>query len=190
MLIETKINKFLDELASDSDSFGGGAVGGVVAAAGISLILMSIKITIKRKSFNDMSPKVKQQVAAYIKTLEISKIAAEVITDADAQAFQDYMAAYRKKVASIENYAINSFNVPKQLADICIAALSTSKELNEYITGSIRSDLEMGQDLLKVTLKSALKNMKINLEQISNKEKHKEFVALKNEAEKVYGVSL
>jgi formiminotetrahydrofolate cyclodeaminase len=48
----------------------------------------------------------------------------------------------------------------------------------------------MGQDLLKVTLKSALKNMKINLEQISNKEKHKEFVALKNEAEKVYGVSL
>jgi formiminotetrahydrofolate cyclodeaminase len=129
-------------------------------------------------------------VAAYIKTLEISKIAAEVIVDADAKAFQEYMVAYRKKVANMESFAINSFNVPKQLADICVAALSTSKELDEYITGSIRSDLEMGQDLLKVTLKSALKNMQINLEQISNKVKHKEFVSLKNEAEKVYGVSL
>ena len=190
MMIETKISKFLEELASDSDSFGGGAVGGVVAAMGISLVLMSIKITIKRKSFNEKPVKIKQQVAAYIKTLEISKIAAEVIVDADAKAFQEYMVAYRKKVANIESFAINSFNVPKQLADICVAALSTSKELDEYITGSIRSDLEMGQDLLKVTLKSALKNMQINLEQISNKVKHKEFVSLKNEAEKVYGVSL
>jgi formiminotetrahydrofolate cyclodeaminase len=190
MMIETKISKFLEELASDSDSFGGGAVGGVVAAMGISLVLMSIKITIKRKSFNEKPVKIKQQVAAYIKTLEISKIAAEVIVDADAKAFQEYMVAYRKKVANMESFAINSFNVPKQLADICVAALSTSKELDEYITGSIRSDLEMGQDLLKVTLKSALKNMQINLEQISNKVKHKEFVSLKNEAEKVYGVSL
>jgi formiminotetrahydrofolate cyclodeaminase len=190
MLIETKIKKFLDELASDSDSFGGGAVGGVVAAAGISLILMSIKITTKRKSFNEKPLKIKQQVASYVKTLEISKIAAEVITDADAQAFQDYMIAYRKKVSSMESYAINSFNVPKQLADICIAALSTSKELNDYITGSIKSDLEMGQDLLRVTLKSALKNMEINLEQISNKAKHKEFASLKKEAAKIYGVSL
>ena len=190
MMIETKISKFLEELASDSDSFGGGAVGGVVAAMGISLVLMSIKITIKRKSFNEKPVKIKQQVAAYIKTLEISKIAAEVIVDADAKAFQEYMVAYRKKVANIESFAINSFNVPKQLADICVAALSTSKELDEYITGSIRSDLEMGKDLLKVTLKSALKNMQINLEQISNKVKHKEFVSLKNEAEKVYGVSL
>ena len=190
MLIETEIKKFLNELASDSDSFGGGAVGGVVAAAGISLILMSIKITTKRKSFNEKPLKIKQQVASYVKTLEISKIAAEVITDADAQAFQDYMIAYRKKVSSMESYAINSFNVPKQLADICIAALSTSKELNDYITGSIKSDLEMGQDLLRVTLKSALKNMEINLEQISNKAKHKEFASLKNEAAKIYGVSL
>ena len=190
MMIETKISKFLEELASDSDSFGGGAVGGVVAAMGISLVLMSIKITIKRKSFNEKPVKIKQQVAAYTKTLEISKIAAEVIVDADAKAFQEYMVAYRKKVANMESFAINSFNVPKQLADICVAALSTSKELDEYITGSIRSDLEMGQDLLKVTLKSALKNMQINLEQISNKVKHKEFVSLKNEAEKVYGVSL
>jgi hypothetical protein len=32
--------------------------------------------------------------------------------------------------------------------------------------------------------------MKINLEQISNKTKHSDFLLLKNEAEKVYGVSL
>ena len=190
MIIETKISKFLEELASDSDSFGGGAVGGLVAAMGISLVLMSIKITIKRKSFSEKPLKIKQQVAAYIKTLEISKIASEVIVDADAKAFQDYMTAYRKKVANIESFAINSFNVPKQLADICIAALSTIKELDEYITGSIRSDLLMGQDLIKVTLKSALKNMEINLGQISNKVKHNEFASLKKEAEKVYGVIL
>jgi formiminotetrahydrofolate cyclodeaminase len=190
MLMETKINKFLDELASDSDSFGGGAVGGIVAAAGISLILMSIKISSKRKSFNEKSPKTKQEVASYIKTLEISKIASEVISDSDAKAFQEYMKAYRNKETNMEQYAIDCFNVPKQLADICIAALSTSKELQEYVTGSIRSDLEMGQDLLKVTLRSALKNMKINLEQIISKSKHTEFVTLKNEAEKVYGVSL
>jgi formiminotetrahydrofolate cyclodeaminase len=54
----------------------------------------------------------------------------------------------------------------------------------------VRTDLEMGQDLLKVTLRSALKNMKINLAQISIKSKHAEFTALKNEAEKIYGVSL
>ena len=190
MIIETKISKFLEELASDSDSFGGGAVGGLVAAMGISLVLMSIKITIKRKSFSEKPLKIKQQVAAYIKTLEISKIASEVIVDADAKAFQDYMTAYRKKVANMESFAINSFNVPKQLADICIAALSTIKELDEFITGSIRSDLLMGQDLIKVTLKSALKNMEINLGQIINKVKHNEFASLKKEAEKVYGVSL
>jgi formiminotetrahydrofolate cyclodeaminase len=190
MLIDTKINKFLDELASDSDSFGGGAVGGIVAAAGISLILMSIKISIKRKSFNEKPIKIKQEVASYIKTLEISKIAAEVISDSDAKAFQEYMLAYRNKVANMEKHAIDCFNVPKQLADICTAALSTSKELDNYITGSIRTDLEMGQDLLKVTLRSALKNMKINLAQISIKSKHAEFTALKNEAEKIYGVSL
>jgi len=190
MLIETKINKFLEELASDSDSFGGGAVGGIVAAMGISLVLMSIKISAKRKSFNEKSLKIKQEVASYIKTLEISKIAAEVISDSDAKAFQEYMKAYRSKETNMEQYAIDCFNVPKQLADICIAALSTSKELEDYITGSIRSDLEMGQDLVKATLRSALKNMKINLEQISNKTKHSDFLSLKNEAEKVYGVSL
>jgi methenyltetrahydrofolate cyclohydrolase len=190
MLIETKINKFLDELASDSDTFGGGAVGGVTAAMGISLILMSIKISIKRKSFQALSSKIKSEVHAYIKTLEISKIGAEVIADADAKAFQGYMQAYRAKTPNLEPFAIDSFNVPKQLADVCIVALSTSKEIEAYISGSIKTDLEMGKDLLRVTLKSALMNMKVNLDQIKNQSKHKEFENLKNEASKIYGVTI
>jgi methenyltetrahydrofolate cyclohydrolase len=190
MLIETKINKFLDELSSDSDTFGGGAVGGIIAAMGISLILMSIKISIKRKSFQEVSNKIKTEVNAYIKTLEISKIGAEVIVDADANAFQEYMKAYRAKTANIEPYAIDSFNVPKQLADICIVALSTSKEIETHISGSIRADLDMGQDLIRATLKSALINMQVNLKQIKSKTKHKEFENLKKEASKIYGVTI
>jgi formiminotetrahydrofolate cyclodeaminase len=190
VLIETKLNDFLTELASESDNFGGGAVGGIVAAMGISLILMSIKISIKRKSFQELPQKLKQEVNSYIKTLEISKIGAEVITDADASAFQEYMKAYRNKVKDMEPFAIDCFNVPKQLADICIVALSTSQEIETHITGSIKADLEMGKDLIRTVLKSAINNMHINLKQINNQNKHKEYELLKKEAVNKYGVNL
>ena len=189
MLIESKIEKFLDELASDSDDFGGGAVGGVVAAMGIGLILMSIKISTKRKSFQNQSNKIKDDVKKYIKTLEVSLLGAKAVTDADALAFQEYMKAYRAGEKNLEPFAINCFNVPKQLADICIAALSTSHEIKDFVSGSIKADLDMGQDLLLTVLKSSLENMKINLKQITKSSKHDEYNSLVKESKK-YGVSL
>ena len=189
MLIDSKIESLISELASDSDNFGGGAVGGIVAAMGIGLILMSIKISTKRKNFKVQPQKVKDEVTKYIKTLEISLLGAKATVEADALAFQDYMKAYRDKVVNLEPQSIACFNVPKQLADVCVAALSTSHELQPYISGSIKADLDMGQDLLKVVIKSALRNMEINLKQIKKDSKHQEYKSLINDAKKL-GVSL
>ena len=184
MLIDSKIEKFIDELSSDSDSFGGGAVGGIVAAFGIGLILMSIKITIKRKSFEALDIKTKDQVKKYIKSLEISSLGAKATVDADALAFQEYMKAYRLKKQDLEQQAIACFEVPRQLANICVASLSTTHEIQNLVTGSIKSDLEMGIALLKVVLESALKNMAINLKQIRRPESNRQYLELLKDANK------
>jgi methenyltetrahydrofolate cyclohydrolase len=189
MLIDSKIETFIDELSSDSDSFGGGAVGGIVAAFGIGLILMSIKITSKRKSFEAIDSNTKDQVKKYIKSLEISSLGAKATVDADALAFQEYMKAFRAKKQDLEEQAIACFDVPRQLANICVASLSITQELQGFITGSIRSDLEMGIALLKVVLESSLKNMAINLKQIHKPESNKQYLEIVKDATK-FGVKV
>jgi formiminotetrahydrofolate cyclodeaminase len=189
MLIDYEIERFINELSSDSDTFGGGAVGGIVAAFGIGLILMSIKITSKRKSFEAIDLKTKEQVKKYIKSLEISSLGAKATVDADAIAFQEYMKAYRAKKQDLEQQAITCFDVPRQLANICVTSLSITQEFQNLVTGSIRSDLEMGMALLKVVLESALKNMAINLKQIRKPESNKQYLEILKDANK-FGVRI
>ena len=86
-----RIQRFLDELASDAPTPGGGAWAGISAAAGAALIVMVARLTLKKKGFEDVAGR----MAAMAEECDEERHILLGLADRDAAAYRDVMAAYK-----------------------------------------------------------------------------------------------
>ncbi len=123
------IGKFLDELASDAPTPGGGGAAALAGAMGAALVSMVCNLTIGKKNYEAVSEDLK-------KTLARAEELREMLTkgvDEDVAAFNTLMGAYGLPRGSDEEKAARSAAIQEALKVATLAPLATCKVCYEVI---------------------------------------------------------
>ncbi|MBA7499620.1 Methenyltetrahydrofolate cyclohydrolase [subsurface metagenome] len=169
MLIDKKVSNFLDELASNSPTPGGGSVAALAGALGVALISMVGNLTVGKKKYEDVEEDIKKILSSSEKLrYELSQLIEE-----DVKVFNNFMATYKmpketedeKKVRAekMQESLIEAAKVPLRVAYKCLDILSLSKEVAEKGNINVVSDAGVAVLMAEAALESAILNVKINL---------------------------
>ena len=174
MLIDKKVSNFLDELASNSPTPGGGSVAALAGALGAGLISMVGNLTVGKKKYEDVEEDIKKIISSSEKLrYELSQLIEE-----DVKVFNNFMATYkmpketedekRVRAEKIQESLIKAAKVPLRVAYKCLDILSLSKEVAEKGNVNVVSDAGAAVLMAEAALESAILNVKINLRMIKD----------------------
>lgn len=142
---------FLNDLSAKTPAPGGGSVSNLICCIGIALVQMSLGYSISNNS---------KIIRASLRKLERIKSALLPFIDLDSRLFIKAMKAKdRKRKAKIFKH-LNKITF--DLADNCIKILLINREVKGLIKKNIKSDFDIGQDLVRLALKAALKHLELN----------------------------
>jgi formiminotetrahydrofolate cyclodeaminase len=174
MLGKQPVEKFLDELASNSPAPGGGSVAALAGAVGSALTSMVSRLTIGKKKYADVEPAMK-------KILEESERLRERFTkliDDDTSAFNKVMEAYglpketdaqrALRSAAIQAAIKEAALVPLEVMKHVIDALALAKIVAEKGNANSVSDAGVSAIMLYAACESAALNVQTNLHSIND----------------------
>ncbi|MFQ6081737.1 MAG: cyclodeaminase/cyclohydrolase family protein [Candidatus Aminicenantia bacterium] len=171
--VEKSINEFLTQLSSDSPTPGGGTTAALAGAISSSLLEMAVRISLKKNPESTALSRVIGITPQWKETLFR-------LMDADSEAFDQVMAAFKmpketeeeKKVRSeaIQRALKKAAEVPWQTAEVCFNILQTSCQIKEEINPNTLSDFLTSGLLAFSGLEGALFNVEINLSSIKDEE--------------------
>ncbi|MGB6370551.1 MAG: cyclodeaminase/cyclohydrolase family protein [Atribacterota bacterium] len=179
MLIDKKVSNFLNELASNSPTPGGGSVAALAGALGVALISMVGNLTVGKKKYEDVEEDIKKIISSSEKLrYELSQLIEE-----DVKVFNNFMATYKmlketedekkRRAEMIQESLIKAAKVPLKVAYKCLDILILSQEVAEKGNVNVVSDAGVAVLMAEAALESAILNVKINLKMIKD-EKTKE----------------
>lgn len=175
-----RIEDFLEKLSSNASMPGGGVASALVAANGISLVLMVCNLTIgkeKYKEYESHIEKVKRE-------LEEIKNNLLILMNKDAETFSIIEQVFKmpneteeqkksRKKAMQEACKI-CCTVPKEIINVTKRGIILAKSIEGKSNISASSDLVVGITFLKAAIDGAWENVKINLKYIEDKDFIKE----------------
>jgi len=174
MLIDKKVSNFLDELASNSPTPGGGSVAALAGALGAALISMVGNLTVGKKKYEDVEEDIKKIISSSERLrYELSQLIEE-----DVKVFNNFMATYKmpketedeKKVRAekIQEALVEAAKVPLKTAYKCLDIMILSEEIAEKGNINVISDAGVAVLMAEAALESAILNVKINLRMIKD----------------------
>lgn len=189
MYKENRIKEFLEKLSSSDSMPGGGVASSLVAANGISLILMVCNLTIGKEKYKE-----NEALVISVKN-EAEKLKEKFLElmDKDAETFK-----VMEKVFAMPNSTEEEKNLRKEkMQEACKICCETPKEMIENaikgieLTDSIygksnksaESDLIVGKKLLRASIEGAWENIAINLRYINDEKFVKEYEEFKQKVD-------
>ncbi len=168
MIGQQTIDGFLETLASDSPTPGGGAVAALAAASGAALIEMVCILTIDKKNYEEEWDRMRE-----IRTqAERARTALVTMADRDATAFDGVMEALRMPKDTDEQKAVRSAaiqrgylaaaQVPLEIARASAALLPLAVETVERGNVSAASDGASAAQMAFAGTECAIYNVQIN----------------------------
>jgi len=163
------VPEWLDALASDAPTPGGGAAAAMNAAIGAALVSMVCNLTIGKPKY-----------AAYAETMahalaeatELRRRALQ-LADEDAAAFDAVMAAYRlpkeseenkqARSAAIQTALAGAAEVPLRTAEVAATVIALAAAIEEGANVNVLSDVAVAAASARAALDSAALNVEINL---------------------------
>ncbi|MCB9007410.1 MAG: glutamate formimidoyltransferase [Ardenticatenaceae bacterium] len=163
---------FLEAVASNRPTPGGGSVAALAGALAASLAHMVAGLTVNRKKYADV-----QEVATAV--LEEAATLREQLTRAiaeDSAAFDAVMAAFRsndlagaEKEALIQRATIGAAEVPLHVAKLSFRAAQLAGELAKVGNVNAVTDATAGVLLAQAAVETAVLNVKINATTVTDK---------------------
>jgi formiminotetrahydrofolate cyclodeaminase len=163
------VTQLLAALASPEPTPGGGTAAAIAGAMGTSLLVMVTGLA-KSKSNTDEE---KSALANARAALEPIARTLTGLADADAQSFNEVMAAYRLPKATDQDKAVRTQSIqaalrgateiPLQTLRACADALAQGRGVAEHGNRSAASDAGVAIGLLKAAADGAAANVRINL---------------------------
>jgi formiminotetrahydrofolate cyclodeaminase len=163
-----RVGTFLDDLASDTPTPGGGAWAAVSAGAGAALVSMVARLTLKKKGYEEVADRMR----TIADECDDERYTLLALADRDAEAYQDVMAAYKLPKTTPEDQQTWSVTLQKALeraADIPLEVARRSVYLmalaEETLTSgnpNAASDALSAATSLHAAALSALANVDIN----------------------------
>ena len=165
MFKDLTVNEFIEKLASDAPTPGGGTAAAIMGAMGAGLFKMTIDITAKKVNDEFLKSIGDSMQSAYEEFLSLA--------DKDAEAFDEYMKARsmpksteeeklaRKK--ALREARIKSIEAPLQTLERSLEVLQAFDMVKDKISKYVLSDVIGGASALKSAAKIAYANVKINV---------------------------
>jgi len=163
------IQGLLEELASSSATPGGGSAAALAGAMGAALVSMVCRLTIGKKRFAD----VEDELRSVLEEAEALRARLTDLADADTQAFDRVMEAYRlskatKEEQSARQVAIQAAlqgatQVPLETARACATIVKLVAQAIARINPNAVSDAGAAALLAEAGLRAAQLNVAINL---------------------------
>ena len=130
---------YLEDLASDQPTPGGGAWAAVSAAAGAAMIAMVARLTIKKKGYEE----VVDRMRAIADECDDERYTLLALADRDAEAYREVMAAYKLPKASPEEQHTWSTTLQKALERAADIPLEVARR-SVYLMGLAEETLTSG----------------------------------------------
>jgi glutamate formiminotransferase / formiminotetrahydrofolate cyclodeaminase len=159
---------YLDVVASDAPTPGGGAAAAVAGATGAALVAMVARLTVGRKGYEDVAERMGEiVVAADAGRAELLELA-----DRDAEAFDGVMAAFKlpkatdnekaARSAAIQTAMAGAAEVPLDVARRAADLMDMAREVTERGNDQAASDGAVAAQMLRAAVEGALYNVEIN----------------------------
>lgn len=169
------LENFIDQLADDKPTPGGGAAAALAGALGVALLLMTVKITLPKISKGTME----RRFITTIKRLEALRRALMSLIDEDVEAYAAVVKAYKlvkttpKQIShrqhKIQTALKAAVETPLKIAILSFEAQRLLKGVAKFISKNLSSDKETADFLIEAAIKGALANVRINLPGIKDK---------------------
>tara|TARA_A100001037_G_C15038507_1_gene584344 strand:+ start:240 stop:866 length:627 start_codon:yes stop_codon:yes gene_type:complete len=174
MLEETSVQSFLDKLASNAATPGGGSAAAVLGAMGAGLLSMVCNLTIGKKAYAEVEDEMKGALAE----AESLRTQLQANVQADIDAFEQVMSAYAMPRGSDEERAARSAAIQSALKTATLVPLECARACGEVIAlaGTVAekgnkqvvSDAGVGVVAAHAALRSAALNVYINTASIND----------------------
>ncbi|MCT4597155.1 MAG: cyclodeaminase/cyclohydrolase family protein [Vallitalea sp.] len=174
MLIDKSVAEFLDETASKNPVPGGGSIAAQSGATSAALIEMVANLTIGKKKYEVVNEEMQEIIK------KASKYRQELLKyiDLDSQAFNKVMKAYKMskdtqeekslRKTAIEDSLKYAASIPLEVANISYSLMSLSEKVIKNGNENAVTDGAVSVMMARTSVLSALYNVKINLQSISD----------------------
>lgn len=172
-LVDLDVKSFISEVDSKSPAPGGGSVSGLMSAMGVALVRMVGHLTVDKKKFLALDPKVQFEFKDIIKELEIIKDELTHLIDSDTDAFNLIVKAFQmpknndkeilERKIKIQEGTMEAIRVPLKVASLSLSAMQQFDFILTYGNKQTVSDLGVATLALSSGAFGALMNVMINL---------------------------
>ena len=183
-MIEESLHGWLDALASDTATPGGGAAAALMIATGAALVEMVCGLTIGREKYREVEPlmiQTREKAAAV-------RVTAESLRREDSAAFDAVSAAYalpkgtpeekQARSARIQEALRGATEVPLRTVVAGVELLDLAASIAQVANPNVVSDVGAGTLAARAGTDAASLNVRINLASI----KDQEYVAMQKAA--------
>lgn len=169
MLMELKVDRFLQELASDSPAPGGGSVAALSAALGAALVAMVCRLTIDKAKYAD----VREQLQGIMSQADDLRQKFTGLVESDTEAFNAVMSAFRmpketedqkrERSSAIQQATRWATEVPLEVLSLSARLLEISRVVAEKGNVNSVSDAGVAAEMARGAARGATLNVLINL---------------------------
>lgn len=167
-LASLTIDGFLEALASDAPTPGGGAVAALAGATGAALIVMVGRLTVDKDGYGD----VRERIQAIVETASLAQRELVELADRDAHAFDAVMDAFKMpkgtdaekaaRSAAIQAGYLGAAAVPQDVARRCVDLMGLAVEATAKGNPQAASDGLSAAASLYAGALCAIANVEIN----------------------------
>lgn len=168
------VAQLLDALSSPNPTPGGGTASAIAGAMGTSLLVMVTGLAKSRQNTDD------ERAALAAARSALTPLTARLtqLADADSDAFNQVMAAYKlpknsddekaARTQAIQHALQGATTAPLETLSACAAALTHARVVAQHGNRSASSDAGVAVGLLQAAAAGAHANVQINLESIKD----------------------
>ncbi len=172
-LINLSLEDFNNEVDSSSPAPGGGSVSALASSLGVSLVRMVGHLTINKKRFKKLDPKIQHEFIKLEESLIPIKDELVTLIDKDSEAFTLIMKAFKLPKDTEAEIVIRdqmilagtiaAIKVPFRISELSLSALQAMDFIMQYGNKNALSDIGVSALMLYAGLEGAILNVKINL---------------------------
>jgi formiminotetrahydrofolate cyclodeaminase len=175
MIKQSAIDKFLDDLASQNATPGGGSAAAIIGAMGAALVAMVCNLTIGKKKYAG----VEEEMKAVLTEAEVLRHRLTGMVEDDVQAFDAVMGAYgmpketdadkEKRSAAIQDALKLATDVPLRCCHSAREVIDLAAKASDKGNLNVISDAGVAVLAAYAALRSAALNVYTNAKMITDK---------------------
>lgn len=187
LLVQRSVEDFLTELASDSPAPGGGTIAALVGSFAAGLGMMACRLTIG----NEKYPEAQAILPGILRVLEEARDKFLHLIDADTEAFNKVMSAFKMPKGTEEEIAarktaifsanLGATEIPLTTAEVAVTTGEALVQVVRYGNKNTLSDIGTAVECAHTAAQAAFMNIAINLPSLKNDPRALEIASRRDE---------